>query len=66
MPQPSKSLEGRRVRCVKSNDSFSPVPNGSEGVVELVDDTGTLHVKWDDGQKLGLCWDNGDRWNVLP
>lgn len=66
MSKPSKKLEGRRVRLVACNDTLTELPPGSTGVVELVDDAGTLHVKWDNGSNLGLCWDDGDRWTVLP
>ena len=60
----SPTLVGRRVRLVRCNDSFTKIEPGTEGVVELIDDMNTLHVKWDTGQSLGLCWDDGDRWVV--
>jgi len=63
--KPSKSLEGRRVRLLHCNDSLTKLPAGIHGTVSLVDNMGTLHVDWDDGQSLGLCWDDGDRWNVV-
>jgi hypothetical protein len=66
MQKPSKDLEGRRLALVKCNDSFSDLKPGDEGTVALVDDAGTLHVNWDSGKNLGLCWDAGDRWRVLP
>ena len=66
MAKASKSLVGRRVRLVRCNDQFTKVQVGTEGTVEVVDDVGTLHVIWDDGQHLGLVWDAGDRWSVLP
>ena len=65
MSKPSKSLESRRVRLVKCNDSYSELRPGATGVVTLVDDVGTLHVQWDNGSTLGLCWDDGDRWSIL-
>ena len=63
--KPSKALIGRRVRLIRCNDTFSTIPVGTEGIVTLVDDAGTLHVDWDNDQRLGLCWDDGDRWVVL-
>lgn len=63
---PSKSLEGRRIRLVKCNDAYTKIKPGTLGTVEMVDDVGTVHTKWDDGTVLGLCWDDGDRWDVLP
>lgn len=65
MAKPSKTLKGRRVRLVRCNDTGSRIAPGTLGTVDLVDDLGTLHVSWDDGHKLGLCWDAGDRWTVI-
>ncbi len=60
----SPTLVGRRVRLVRCNDSYTHLQPGTEGIVESIDDANTLHVKWDTGQTLGLCWDAGDRWVV--
>jgi hypothetical protein len=65
MSKPSKALEGRKVRLIRCNDSYTKLEPGTTGTVELVDDMGTLHVKWDNGSSLGLCWDDGDRWSIL-
>lgn len=62
---PSKTLEGRRIRLLKCNDEFTKLAPGTEGIVTLVDDIGTVHVKWENGSTLGLCWDDGDRWAVI-
>jgi hypothetical protein len=48
-----RKLTGRRVRCVEMNDP-DPVPVGTEGTVNHVDDVGTIHVTWDNGRLLGL------------
>lgn len=66
MAKPSKVLEGRRVKLIRCNDAYTKIPPGTLGTVEMVDDMGTLHVKWDNGASLGLCWEDGDRWSVLP
>lgn len=63
--KPSQSLVGRRIKLVKCNDSFTKLEPGAEGVVEMIDDLGTLHVKWDNGAVLGLVWDDGDRWTII-
>lgn len=62
---PSQTLVGRRVRLVRCNDHYTKIQPGTEGTVEMIDDLGTLHVKWDTGQTLGLCWDDGDRWSII-
>ena len=33
-----------------------PVKPGTCGTVQLVDDIGTLHCKFDDGRMLGVIW----------
>jgi hypothetical protein len=49
----SEELKGKRIKCVFMNDDH-PVPEGTEGTVDLVDDMGTIHVNWDNGSRLGL------------
>jgi hypothetical protein len=46
-------LIGRRVRCIQMDDPH-PVPSGTEGTVEFVDDMNQIHVKWDNGSTLAL------------
>lgn len=46
--------EGMRVRVLSMVDDPNPVLAGTEGTIVLIDDMGTLHVKWDDGRRLGL------------
>jgi hypothetical protein len=58
-------LKGKRVRLIHCNDPYTKLQPGLEGKVEFVDDAGTLFVKWDNGSTLGLCRDDGDRWQVI-
>jgi hypothetical protein len=58
-------LKGKRVRLIRCNDPYTKLQPGLEGKVEFVDDLGTLFVKWDNGSTLGLCRDDGDRWQVI-
>jgi hypothetical protein len=60
----SKALEGRTIQLLRCNDPHTSLRPGARGTVTFVDDMGTVHVDWEDGQKLGLCWDDGDRWTV--
>ncbi|MDL2272990.1 DUF4314 domain-containing protein [Oscillospiraceae bacterium OttesenSCG-928-G22] len=45
---------GTRIRLGEMRDPFSPVPPGTLGSVSMVDDAGTIHMKWDNGRGLGL------------
>ena len=46
---------GTRVKCVHINDPWSPIYPGEEGVVEHVDDVGTIHIRWDNGRRFGAA-----------
>jgi hypothetical protein len=50
----NKELKGKRLRLIQMNDEPNPVPAGTEGSIYHVDDTGTIHLKWDDGCELGV------------
>ncbi|TCJ23782.1 DUF4314 domain-containing protein [Microbacterium sp. PI-1] len=45
---------GSRVRLIESRDPISPIPTGTEGSVDLIDDLGTIFVDWDNGRSLGV------------
>lgn len=45
---------GTRIELVSMEDPYSPVYPGTKGTVTLVDDIGTIHMKWDNGRTLGL------------
>ena len=60
------ALIGKRVQLQYTNDPYTELRQGDEGVVDFVDDFGTLFVKWDNGSSLGLVSEAGDRWVVLP
>lgn len=50
-----------RVRLVVMNDQYTHIPPGTLGTVIMVDDFGTVHVQWDNGSRLGVVADAGDR-----
>ena len=56
---------GTRIRLNSMSDPYSPVPSGTEGVVDLVDDAGSIHMKWDNGRTLAIV-PGEDSFTVLP
>ena len=56
---------GTRIRLNSMNDPYAPITPGTEGVVELVDDAGSIHMKWDNGRTLALI-PGEDSFTVLP
>jgi hypothetical protein len=59
------SLVGRRVRLVRCTDEHTKLEPGALGTVRFVDSTGTVHVDWDDGSKLGLVDEAGDLYELV-
>ena len=53
-------MSGKRVKCLLMNDDYNPVPSGTLGTIDHVDDIGTIHVKWDNGSTLGLVPEEDD------
>ena len=49
----NEEYKGRRIKCINMVDKFA-VPSGTLGTVRLIDDTGTIHVNWDNGRTLGI------------
>ena len=45
---------GTRIRLHSMDDPYAPIPAGTEGVVQAVDDAGQLMMKWDNGRSLSL------------
>lgn len=47
---------GCRVRLISMKDPYRSMPVGLEGTVVCIDDTGTIHVNWDNGSSLGVVY----------
>ena len=47
---------GTRIRLIQMKDSISPVSSGAVGTVDFIDDSGTIHITWDNGRTLGLIF----------
>lgn len=49
---PDKFHSGDRIILIHMHNDPYPVPDGTRGTVEYVDDAGQVHVRWDTGSGL--------------
>jgi hypothetical protein len=56
---------GTCIRLNSMDDPYAPIPPGTEGEVQAVDDAGQLIMKWDNGRSLSLI-PGEDSFSVLP
>lgn len=47
---------GCRVELISMSDPYVAMTPGDKGTVTGVDDTGTIHVNWDNGHGLGIVY----------
>lgn len=52
--------KGTRICLNHMYDPYCPIPSGTMGTVDHVDDIGTIHMSWDNGQSLGLIPNQDD------
>ena len=45
---------GTRIQLDPMEDPWAPVPPGTRGTVQFVDDIGQIGMKWDNGRTLSL------------
>lgn len=55
--------KGTEIELISMND-FQAIPSGTHGIVDFVDDIGTIFVNWDNGSTLGLVIGE-DRFKIL-
>ena len=60
-PELLKQLEayykpGTKVKLIRMNDPYAHIPAGTIGVVTGVDDVGTIHIIWSNGNTLGVVF----------
>ncbi|MCM1304601.1 MAG: DUF4314 domain-containing protein [Lachnospiraceae bacterium] len=51
-----KYPKGCHVELVKMDDPYREMPPGLKGVVTGVDDTGSIHVNWENGSTLAVVY----------
>ena len=61
----TKYPEGTCIRLIKMGDDPQPVPPGTLGTVQFVDDMGTIHMRWQTGSSLGLIVGE-DEFEIIP
>lgn len=58
------TLIGKRIELILCTDEFTALTPGTQGLINYVDDTGTVFVNWDNGSNLGLI-PGIDKWKYL-
>ena len=51
-----KYPQGCRVELIKMDDPYREMPVGLHGTVTGVDDSGSIHVNWDNGSSLAVLY----------
>lgn len=59
-----KYPKGTKIKCISMDDPYHPVPAGTIGIVDHIDDAGTIHMKWENGSSLGLI-EGQDQFEVI-
>lgn len=59
-----KNEIGQRIKLIYTNDQYTILKPGDTGTVNLIDSMGTVFVKWDNGNSLGLL-PFIDEWEIV-
>ena len=56
--------KGSRIQLTEMGSDHHPIPPGSKGILDHIDDLGHFHVRWNNGQILDVVIGE-DRFTVL-
>lgn len=56
---------GTLIRLTEMQDPYAPVPPGTEGEIDFIDDAAQIHMKWSNGRSLALI-PGVDKFSVIP
>jgi len=57
-------LIGRKVELISTTDDYTKLEPGSIGIVNFIDDNGTVFINWENGSRLGLI-PGVDKWRYI-
>ena len=55
---------GTKIRLIHMDDPYAPIPSGTVGEVQMVDDGGNIHMVWQNGRTLSII-DGVDDFEII-
>ncbi len=55
---------GTKIRLNHMDDPYAPIPGGTVGEVQYIDDAGNIHMVWENGRTLSLI-DGVDDFTII-
>ena len=55
---------GTKIRLNHMDDPYAPIPDGTIGEAQYVDDAGNIHMVWENGRTLSLI-EGADSFTII-